>query len=145
MKKKRHREILGLIKSENIINQEMLLERLRARGIVVTQATISRDIAELGLKKATSDDGIYCYVVPEQLKQTKFVGLFSHAVKTITVAMNTIVIKTYPGLASAVCTALDLRDLSTIVGTIAGDDTIFAMTRSERDAAELAAKLKKLL
>jgi transcriptional regulator of arginine metabolism len=143
--KKRHKEILALVKEQEIENQEVLITELRKRGIVVTQATVSRDITRLGLGKAVSDNGVYCYVVPEQLKNIKFTGVFAQAVKKVEAAMNTVVIKTYSGMASAVCAALDLNDVPLIVGTIAGDDTIFAVKRSEKDALELIAKLRKLL
>jgi transcriptional regulator of arginine metabolism len=144
--KKRHREILDIVKGMEIKNQTSLLEELRKRGIITTQATVSRDMALLRLGKAESrnEPGVSCYVVPEQLKTAKFTGVFSQAVKTIDAAMNIVVIKTYAGMASAVCAALDLNDIPLIVGTIAGDDTIFAATRSEQDAKEVVAKLRKL-
>jgi transcriptional regulator of arginine metabolism len=71
--------------------------------------------------------------------------VFTHAIKSITAAMNTVVVKTHQGMASAVCVALELMDIPAVVGTIAGDDTIFVMTRSEKDASELVGKLRKLL
>ena len=145
MRNKRHQEILDIIKEMEITNQDMLIAQLRKRGIVVTQPTVSRDISRLGLGKAISDDGVYCYVVPEQLKTVKFAGTFSHAVKTLDTAMNAVVIKTFAGMASAVCIALEVMDIPLVVGTIAGDDTIFVMTRSEKDATELVVKLRKLL
>ena len=145
MKRKRHQEILDIIKETDITNQDVLIDCLRSRGIVVTQATVSRDITQLGLGKALSEEGIYRYVIPEKLKNMKFTGVFAQAVRKIDIAMNTVVIKTYSGMASAVCAALDLNDIPLIVGTIAGDDTIFAVTRSEKDAGELAAKLRKLM
>lgn len=145
MKKKRQQEILDIIKENEIINQEMLIEELRKRSIIATQSTVSRDISQLGLGKVMTENGVGCYVIPGRLKSAKFTGVFSQAVKTINVAMNTVVIKTYSGMASAVCAALDLNDLPLIVGTIAGDDTIFAITRSENDASELTVRLRKLL
>jgi len=145
MKRKRHQEILDIIKTKDIKNQDMLIDELKSRGIMVTQATVSRDVTQLGLGKSLSDDGVYRYVVPEQIKNAKFNGLFAGAVKTINAAMNTVVIKTYAGMASAVCIALELKDIPLIVGTIAGDDTIFVMTRSQTDAGELVEKLRKLI
>jgi transcriptional regulator of arginine metabolism len=145
MKKKRHQEILALVKERDIENQSLLIAGLRERGIVVTQATVSRDITQLGLGKALSEEGVYRYIVPEQVKNAKFTGVFSGAVRSINAAMNTVVIKTFGGMASAVCIALELKDIPLIVGTIAGDDTIFVMTRSEKDAAELVGKLRKLI
>jgi transcriptional regulator of arginine metabolism len=145
MKKKRHSEILAIVKEQDIENQDMLIAQLRKRGIVVTQATVSRDITQLGLGKALSDGGVYRYALPEQLKNVKFTGLFSQAVRSIDRAMNTVVVKTYSGMATAVCAALDMKDIASIAGTIAGDDTIFALTRSEKDAADLVERLRKLI
>jgi len=145
VRNKRHQEILSIIKENDITNQDMLISELRKRGFVVTQPTVSRDITRLGLGKALSDDGVYRYCVPQQVKDAKFSGMFSQAVKSVNAAMNTVVIQTYAGMASAVCIALELRDIPLIVGTLAGDDTIFVMTRSERDAAELVEKLRKLV
>jgi transcriptional regulator of arginine metabolism len=143
--KKRHKEILDIVKTMEITGQEMLIAELRKRGEPATQSTVSRDISLLGLNKAVSADGISRYVVPERVKQAKFSGVFASAVKSIDTASNIVVIKTYSGMASAVCIALDLNDLPLIVGTIAGDDTIFAAARSEKDAAELVGELRKLL
>jgi transcriptional regulator of arginine metabolism len=145
MQNKRHREILNIVKEREIANQEELIAALRERSFVVTQPTVSRDITRLGLAKSLTEDGVYCYRVPQQLKTAKFESVFAHAIKSITAAMNTVVIKTHTGMASAVCVPLEMMDIPAIVGTIAGDDTIFVMTRSERDAAELVTKLKKLL
>jgi len=144
-KKTRQREILDIVKTTEIANQDELIRELDKRGIVVTQATISRDINTLRLGKVLSDDGSYRYVIPEQVKDARFAGVFAGAVKSIDTAMNTVVIKTYAGMATAVCIALELRDIPLIVGTIAGDDTIFVMTRSEKDASELTSKLRRLL
>lgn len=144
-KKKRHQEILDIVKTMEIANQDELIAELKKRGIIVTQATVSRDVTMLGLGKAVSDEGVYRYVVPERIKNAKFAGLFAGAVKSIDIAMNTVVIKTFSGMASAVCIALELKDFPLIVGTIAGDDTIFVLTRSENNAQELLEKLRKLL
>jgi transcriptional regulator of arginine metabolism len=145
VKKKRLQEILDIIKEKEITNQALLIEELRKRGIYAEQSTLSRDIAQLGLVKELNENDVNCYVFPERAKIVKLSGMFSQAVKSIDSAMNTVVIKTYSGMATAVCASLDLKDIPMIVGTIAGDDTIFAVTRSEKDAAELTVKLRKLL
>ena len=144
-KKRRHQEILDIIKNKDIANQDELIAELKLRGIIVTQATVSRDVTMLGLGKSMSDEGVYRYVVPEQIKNARFSGVFAGAVRSIDIAMNTVVIKTFAGMASAVCIALELKEFPLIVGTIAGDDTIFVLTRSENDAQELLEKLRKLL
>ncbi|MCL1788807.1 MAG: hypothetical protein FWG33_00430 [Oscillospiraceae bacterium] len=145
MKKKRLQEILDIVRESEITNQEMLIDELRKRGIAVTQPTLSRDMAQLGLTKELSESGVNCYAVPERAKMVKLSGMFSQAVKSINAAMNIVVIKTYSGMASAVCSSLDLKDIPLIAGTIAGDDTILAVTRTEKDAEELTVKLRKLL
>ncbi|MCL1831363.1 MAG: hypothetical protein FWG45_00455 [Oscillospiraceae bacterium] len=145
MNNKRHQEILAIIRDTEVTNQDVLIDELRRRGFVVTQPTVSRDIARLGLRKSLTDKGVYCYCVPETLKTKKFAGVFSQAVRSIMPALNTVVVKTYQGMASAVCVALETMEIPLVVGSIAGDDTIFIMTRSEKDAAELVVKLRKLL
>lgn len=145
MRKKRLQEILDIVRQTEITSQDMLIDELRKRGIAVAQSTLSRDMAQLGLVKALNEDGLNCYVVPERHKMVKLSGMFSQAVKSVTPAANIVVVKTYSGMASAVCSSLDLRDIPLIIGTIAGDDTIFAATRSEKDAEELTVKLRKLL
>ncbi|MCL2633907.1 MAG: hypothetical protein FWD34_05260 [Oscillospiraceae bacterium] len=145
MKKQRLQLILDIIREKDIENQDMLTEELQKRGILVTQATVSRDINELKLIKSPTDEGVNRYIVPKQVKNMKFSGIFTQAVKHIDFAMNTVVIKCHPGMAGAVCTALDLMEVGSIVGTIAGDDTIFAVTRSERDAMDLAGKLRRFM
>jgi transcriptional regulator of arginine metabolism len=145
MRNKRHQEILDIVKEIEITSQDELIAELRKRSFVVTQPTVSRDITRLGLVKTLSEEGVYRYGVPAKLKSAKFESLFSHAIKSINAAMNTVVVKTHQGMASAVCVALEMMEIPTIVGTIAGDDTIFVMTRSERDAAELVGRLRKLL
>ena len=145
MRKKRLQEILDIVKVMEITSQEMLAEELRKRGITVTQSTLSRDISQLQLTKELSDNGVNCYAVPERARVVKLSGMFAQAVKSIDAATNIVVIKTYAGMASAVCSSLDLKDIPLIVGTIAGDDTIFAAARNEKDAEELTVKLRKLL
>ncbi|MCL1881076.1 MAG: arginine repressor [Oscillospiraceae bacterium] len=145
MRNKRHHEILEIIKDIDITSQEELIAELRKRSYVVTQSTVSRDISKLGLSKSMSENGVYRYAVPEQLKTEKFEGMLSSAIKKIDTAMNTVVIKTYVGMASAVCVTLEMMNLPEVVGTIAGDDTIFVMTRSEKSALRLSLQLKKLL
>ena len=144
MKKKRHKEILSIVKEKDITDQKTLIDELGKRGYSVTQATVSRDITLLGLGKAASDDGVNRYVLPERLKDKKLQSQFA-TVNSITQAMNTVVIKTETSWAQPVCNALDLKDIPLIVGTIAGDDTIFAVTRSVEDAKLLADKLRKLI
>lgn len=148
MKKKRQAELLSIISENQVDTQDMLQEFLRQRGYEVTQATISRDINELNIEKTITDDGIYCYVKASKVQGAhgvKFQTIFSQAVISIDYAMNIVSIKCHSGLANAACASLDLMNLGFIVGTIAGDDTIFVLVRTENDAKCLAEKLNEML
>lgn len=145
MKKKRQTLILNIINEQSVENQEMLREALHKRGFEVTQATISRDITELNLEKGMNDDGVYCYVPSSRLHGVKFRSLFAQSVLEIDCAGNIVCIKCHSGLANAACAALDTMNYAFIVGTIAGDDTIFVLVRTAEDAASFSEKLKELL
>lgn len=149
MKSKRHSAILELISEHAIDTQEELLGKLNSLGFSVTQATVSRDIKELRLIKAQSPDGGYHYTTnakPESVDISfKFHAIFSESVIHIDYAGNTIVIKCYTGMASAACAALDSIDWKGVVGTIAGDDTIFILMRDEASAVEFVQQLGKLI
>lgn len=148
MKTKRHAKILELIQQYTIDTQDELLRRLRQENYNVTQATVSRDIKELRLVKTLSSDGKYRYSTGKNNETDisgKFHNLFSDSVHAIDYAGNMVVVKCYVGMAQAVCAALDSLQWEGTVGTLAGDDTIFILTRSEHTAVELVAELKKLL
>ncbi len=148
MKKKRHAKILELIRTYPINTQEGLLEHLRAAEFDVTQATISRDIKELRLVKVQGADGQYRYSTGKSSSGdvgSKFHALFPDSVHTIDHAGNIVVIKCMVGMAQAVCAALDSLHWDGTVGTIAGDDTIFILVRSESNAAAMVVELKKLM
>lgn len=145
MKRSRHRRILALIKENVVTTQEQLLELLCAEGFDVTQATVSRDIKELRLVKATDSSGNYCYkALGGDSVPPKFEGIFAGAVISITSAMNDVVVKCYAGTANAACAAIDNMGFPEIVGTLAGDDTIFIITKSEDDAKSLQKKLSDM-
>lgn len=145
MRKKRLIDILSIIKENEIENQEMLIKELKTRGYNVTQATVSRDINELNLEKAISINGVSCYSLPSVIRTTKFTGIFTQSVISIDYALNTVVIKCHSGLASAACAAFDLMNIPGVVGSIAGDDTIFILTKTEKDAKDLNDRLLKML
>ncbi len=146
MKKTRHAKILELISKENIGTQESLIEKLREAGYNVTQATVSRDIKQLKLIKTLSAEGVYKYVcsnrhnVSERLQSI----LIDSIIKT-DYAMNTIVLKCHTGMANAACAAIDSWDFDDIVGTIAGDDTVFILMRCENDAKLLLQEIDDLV
>lgn len=148
MKSVRHAKILEIIGEHTIETQDELLTRLRAEGYKATQATISRDIKDLRLVKTLSGDGKYRYVSAAKNStdmRSNFSGLFSTSVNSVDAAQNIVVIKTLSGMAQAVCAALDSTDNKAIVGTIAGDDTIFIACRSAELALNLSDELKKLI
>ena len=145
MKSGRHARILELISEQSIETQDDLLNCLKRDGYKATQATISRDIKDLRLVKALDSDGKYRYMSPaknQNEKKSSLKSMFSTAVNSIDAAQNIVVIRT---MAQAVCTSLDSLDHSEIVGTIAGDDTIFVACRTVNDAVNLTEELKKLL
>lgn len=148
MKTRRHARILDLISEYAIETQDELLNRLKAEGYKATQATISRDIKDLRLVKTLGSDGKYKYVSAAKNStdiRSNFSGLFSSSVNSVDFAQNMVVIKTLSGMAQAVCAALDSVDYRSIVGTIAGDDTIFIVCRSSDLAVNLTDELKKLI
>ena len=125
-----------------------MLTRLREEGFKATQATISRDIKDLRLVKTLGSDGKYRYVSASRSStdiRTNFSNLFSTSVNSIDVAQNLIVLKNLSGMTQAVCAALDSADYPSVVGTIAGDDTLFIACRTADLAVSLTEELKKLI
>ena len=148
MKRKRHALILELIQQYEITTQDELLAKLRENGFEVTQATVSRDIKELRLVKAMSPSGQYRYMAgaaqgDEYL--AKFYTIFSGAVISVDYAGNTCVVKCYAGMAQAACAAIDAMHFEGIVGTLAGDDTIFVLCRTPELTQQLKSSLDKML
>lgn len=151
MKSKRHQIILSLINEEKIDTQENLQAALLKKGIKVTQATVSRDIRELSLIKTITPTGDYKYSVPS-LKRSGMengsdmvLGFITDSVKSVDYAGNTVVIKCYSGMAQAVCAKLDDSGIENVVGSLAGDDTIFLLMRSEKDADRLLRELNAII
>lgn len=139
MKAARHAKILELISAFQIETQEELLLALRDAGFAVTQATISRDIKELQLVKQMGKNGRYCYTAGASAGAGEpardLQSIFSHAILKVDYAGNTVVIKCRSGMAQAACAALDSRQIEGVVGTLAGEDTIFVLVRNETQAA----------
>ena len=143
MKNRRHEAILEIITEQPVATQERLIELLAERGIKTTQATLSRDIQQLSLVKQRDDKGIYRYTMPAAAITEK--SLFEEAVISVDYAMNTIVLKCRAGMAQGTCAAIDSVEHQGVVGTIAGDDTIFILVRSEADAKKLSKKFRSEL
>lgn len=142
IKKERQNIIVDIVMNNDISTQEMLKEYLEKKGISVTQATLSRDINELNLKKEA--EGIYKYTPPIR-EIMDCPPILKDSVRDIVYAMNTIVLKCHTGMAQAACAMLDKMEYIGIVGTIAGDDTIFVLMPSEKAAAELCGSLRDMI
>ena len=137
MKTTRHNKILELINKYPITTQEELIEHLRSEGYDVTQSTVSRDIKQLRLTKTLLPDGKYRYQAsPSSEKGAKnnFKTVFSSSVISIESAMNIVVVKTFSGMAQAACAAMDMMSFESVVGTLAGDDTILVVCKDIKHA-----------
>ena len=128
MKSQRQAKILEIISTTNVETQEQLLQELEDAGFRSTQATISRDIKELRVIKELTSFGTYRYAVSTNEVSNTFSGklntIFRECITKFDYAQNILVIHTLPGLASAAGSAIDSMNLSIVVGTLAGDDTI---------------------
>lgn len=142
LKKQRQDKIIEIVSSNDISTQEMLKKHLENMGIAVTQATLSRDINELDLKKDSG--GLYKYSSP-LTRGMECPPILKDAVTAIVYAMNTVVIKCHVGMAQAACATLDKMECTDIVGTLAGDDTIFVLMPNEKYAAEFCSCLNGLV
>lgn len=147
MKNSRQELILKIVSENDISTQEELQKKLSEHGCKVTQATVSRDINELALLKTCTSAGQYKYTVPKLTQSSladngSFYSILTEGVVSIDYALNTVVIKCHTGMAQAVCARLDSTGVENVVGTLAGDDTIFILMRTERDAARLLKELE---
>lgn len=144
LKERRQRAIADLIRSQALANQEELADRLGSLGYAVTQATISRDLEQIGAVKVRRG-GQLSYALPDQVRESpspRLAAVFRDWVRSIDTAANLVVMKTPPGSAHLVGVVLDSSGIDEIVGTICGDDTIFVASRSTTDAAALAARFE---
>ncbi len=143
MKSGRQSTILRIISEQSIETQNQLMDELKKRGIDTTQATLSRDIRELRLVKQRSADGTSRYAAPEMSQ-----GLKENLRQTVTgvyACQNLVIIKTLPGLAPAVCTAVDgIASLPGLVGSLSGNDTVFLAMRDNAAAETLAREGRSL-
>lgn len=144
LKERRQQAIAELIRGSPLSSQEELGERLGQLGFAVTQATISRDLEQIGAVKVRRS-GRLSYALPDQMQTApgpRLGAVFRDFVRSIDTAANLVVIKTPPGSAHLIGVALDQSGLPEIVGTICGDDTIFVACGSTKIAAEVATKLR---
>ncbi len=148
MKYSRHSKILEIIESHDVETQDELAQALKATGFDVTQATVSRDIKEMRLIKVLTKDGRYKYASireKEGVVNDRFLKMFRNSVVSIDFAGNIIVIKTLVGSASAAGVAIDAFNVKEIVGSIAGDDTIFLLVKDANDVPQLLNYFSNLL
>ncbi len=148
MKVNRQNLISEIIANQTIRTQEELATALQARGINVTQATISRDIKEMHLVKGLSDDGTYRYVLGEQEEagiSDRLIRMLSDSVVSMDNASNLIVVRTLSGSAHVAGEAIDSLKWPEIVGTIAGDNTILVIVRTQESVAEILNRFKSVL
>ena len=149
MKTQRHAAILRIVRAETVGSQEQLRERLKAEGYTVTQATLSRDIRELGLAKVAAPDGGSHYAAgPEGAPGGGVRQHLEQLLPTMLVSVEGVgpllVLKSTTGAAQPLALALDGAGWSEIIGTIAGDDAILVITRSERSRRAVQTRLREL-
>ena len=149
MKNQRQAKIMEIITNKNVETQEQLLAELQKEGFRGTQATISRDIKELRIVKEMTSLGTYRYTTSGSEISGTFTSrlntIFRECVIGFDYAQNIIVVRTLPGLASAAGSAIDAMNLSTVVGSLAGDDTVMIVMRDSNAAAAFCGQIKNLL
>ena len=149
MKSQRQAKIMEIISNRNVETQEQLLQELQDAGFRSTQATISRDIKELRIIKELTSFGTYRYTTSSGETSGTFSSklntIFRECITSFDYAQNMIVIRTLPGLASAAASAIDAMSLSVVVGSIAGDDTVFIVMRDNNAAAAFCGEIQSLL
>lgn len=148
MKYSRHNKILELIQKYEVETQEELAQLLNNNGFNVTQATISRDIKELKLIKIQTPNGKYKYAAGTQSHQSitdRFIKVFKDTILSVTHSNNIIIIKTLTGCANAACEAIDALNMNNILGTIAGDNTIFVVVDEKAHVQGLVNQFNELI
>ncbi len=136
-RQQRHEAIRDIVRSHEVRTQRELVELLAVHGFSCTQATVSRDVLEIGLDKAA--DG--CYALPEEVRLKRMV---SELVESVRAAGNLVVVKTYAGGAAGVSAAFDKACIDGVLGTVAGDDTIFLATETPEAATAVEQAISRL-
>lgn len=149
MKTKRQAKILEIVSNSDVETQEQLLQELQDAGFYCTQATVSRDIRELRIVKELTGSGTYRYTTSAKEVRGTFSGrlntIFRECVTGFDYAQNLVVIHTLPGLASAAGSAVDAMEMSFVLGTLAGDDTVMIVMKDTNAAAAFCGEIKNLL
>ncbi|MCR5803419.1 MAG: arginine repressor [Clostridia bacterium] len=147
-KNDRQEAIIRLIKENDISTQDELTALMKKNGFKVTQATCSRDIKDLGIIKVTGPGQTTKYAVLDRtgdIAPGRLLAVFSNSLLSCECAMNLVVVRTLPGMANAAAAALDSMRLQNVVGTIAGDDTIFIASQGIDEAKALLSTIKDLM
>ena len=149
MKSQRQAKIIEIISNRNVETQEQLLILLQQEGFRATQATISRDIKDLRIVKELTSLGTYRYTTANSEVASSFSArlntIFRECVTGFDYAQNIIIIRTLPGLASAAGSAIDAMNMSMVVGSLAGDDTVMVVMRDNNSAAAFCGEIKNLI
>jgi len=148
VKSQRQAKIMEIISNQNVETQEQLQAALLKEGFRCTQATISRDIKEMRIVKELTSLGIYRYTTSASELTGNFSSrlntIFRECVVSFDYAQNILVIHTLPGLASAAGSAIDAMNMSAVLGTLAGDDTVMVVMRDTNAAAAFCGEIKSL-
>ena len=148
MKSVRQVAILDIIEKQDVETQEELAEALRARGIQVTQATVSRDIKELRLLKVLSPNGAYKYATADKAENglnERFIRMLAESMLCVAASNNLIVVKTLSGSANVAAEALDSLHWPEILGSLAGDNTILLIIRSNEEVPGVITRIQEMM
>ena len=148
MKTVRQVAILDIIEKQEIETQEELASALNARGIRVTQATVSRDIKELRLLKVLTPSGKYKYATGDQADNNltdRFIRMLAESLLSVSSANNLIVVKTLSGSANVAAEALDSMHWPEVLGTLAGDNTVLMIIRSSEEALTVTSRIREMM
>lgn len=146
MKNIRHQKILEIIRNYDIDTQQALIEKLKEAGLSVTQTTVSRDINQLKIIKVIKPDGTYRYARPTDTKNhgATINTAISAAITSVDAANNIVVVKTFPGMANAVGVLVDSIEHDEVLGSVAGDDTVLLVLRTDVAASNFEERLRKV-
>lgn len=148
MKNYRHQKIMEIIQSKDVETQEELVELLLNEGFSATQATVSRDIKQLNLRKVSKKNGKQCYAAYSSTPPTmndKLIRVLKDGFVSMDSAQNILVVKTVSGMAMAVAAAIDAIQIPKIVGSIAGDDTVMIAIKSVDDVESVMEELEQMV
>ena len=148
MKSVRQVAILDIIEKQDVETQEELADALRAQGIKVTQATVSRDIKVLRLLKVLTPSGAYKYATADKAENglsDRFIRVLAESMLSVAVSGNLVVVKTLSGSANVAAEALDSLHWPEILGSLAGDNTILLVIRAESEAQQVVQRIQELM